>query len=453
MPDSGTIFTGTSRYSSDFRNIIDRAVAIASLPLARLQSDTSNLQAQASALGRLRTAFESLRNAVTGLEQATGISGYTTAVSNGAILTASISSGALAGVWSLEVTSLGAWTSTLSKDGLIRVSDPTTQNISTATSFTLTVNGTPTVITPEAATLYELVEAINEAGLDVEASIVNLGSTSSPDYRLAIRSTKLGSVSIQLSDGAEDLLDTLATGTKASFKVNGMATAVETDSRTVTLAPGLTITLLGVSEPGVATTVTVSRSSSAFTQALSSLVAAYNAALDALDAHRGEGAGALAGQSVVRMLGDALRRLTRYESGTSSIRTLTALGLTYDDQGRLSLDTTAFQHAVGGNPALLTEFLGSSSDGGFLGWANEVLDGLLDATGGVLTVTAEALEDQMEAQERRIEVEQERVDRVHEDLVARMAAADAMIAALEQQAEYITQLFESMRIASKMYSW
>ncbi len=453
MADTSTLFTGASRYSADFQNIIDRAVAIASLPLTQLESVRSNLQAQSTALGALRTAFESLQNAVTGLQNTTGISGYTTAVSNGAILSASVSSGALTGVWSVEVTSLGAWTSTLSKDGLIRVTDPATQNISAATSFTLTVNGAPKVITPEAATLDELVEAINEAEVEVEASLVNVGSSSSPDYRLAIRSTKLDSVSIQLNDGGQDLLDTLAVGAKAAYKVNGMATAIEADSRTVTLAPGLTITLLGVSEAGVATTVTVSRSTSVFTDALSSLVTAYNAALDALDAHRGEGAGVLAGQSIVRTLSDALRQLTSYESGTGAIRTLTDLGLTYDDKGKLSLDATAFQNAVAGNPTHVLEFLGDSSQGGFLKWASELLDGLLNTGGGLLTVTANGLQDQIEAQDQRIEMEQERVDRVRDDLVARMAAADAMIAALEQQANYISQLFESMRIAAKMYSW
>jgi len=216
MADSSTLFTGASRYASDFQSLIDRAVRIASLPLTQLQSARSTLQAQSSALSALEDAFQSLQTALSSLESATGVSGYSTAVSNGAVLSAAVSTGAMTGVWTVEVTSLGAWTSTLSKDGLTTVTDPSTQNLSAASSFTLTVDGTPTVITPAAGTLAALVEAINEADLEVEASVVNLGSGSSPDYRLAIRSTKLAAVSIQLNDGTQDLMETLATGGPAA---------------------------------------------------------------------------------------------------------------------------------------------------------------------------------------------------------------------------------------------
>jgi len=452
MADSSTLFTGASRYASDFESLIERAVNIASLPLTQLQSVRSNLQSQSSALSTLQSAFESLQNAVESLASTTGVSGYSTAVSNGAVLSASVSEGALTGVWTVEVTSLGSWTSTLSKDGLTTVTDPSTQNISSATSFTLTIDGTPTVITPDSGTLNELVEAINEAGLDVEASIVNVGSTSSPDYRLAIRSTKLAAVSIQLNDGSQDLLDLLATGAEATYKVNGMATELSSDSRTITLAPGLTITLLSQSDSGVATTVTVSRSTAPFSNALSAFVTAYNAALDALDAHRGKDAGALAGQSIILTLTDALRQLTRYEAGSGNILTLTDLGLSFDDKGKLSLNTTAFESAVGGNATALLEFLGSSTESGFLKWATDVLDSLLDSTDGALTLTMDTLKNQISAQDDRIELEQERIDQIRQALVAQMAAADALIASLEQQAKYISDLFESMRIAAQMYS-
>ena len=447
-----TLFTGASRYAADFQGLIERAVGIASLPLKQLQSVRTSLRDQSSALEQLQRSFESLRSALDGLKSITGTGGYTTAVSNGAVLSASVGAGAMTGVWSVEVTSLGAWTSTLSKDGLPRVSDPATQSITSATSLTLRVNGESKQITPASATLTALMKAINDAGLDVEASIVNVGTTSAPDYRLAVRSTKLAAVTIELEDEAGALLDTLALGSPATYKVNGMSQAIESDSRTVTLAPGLTITLLGTSEPGVPTTVTVSRSTSALSNALSAFVTAYNSAVDALDAHRGKAGGALAGQSIVRTLTDALRELTRYDRGAGPLSTLTDLGLTFDDKGKLSLDATALQNAAAGGWQQLKEFLGSGSGEGFLGWASQVLEAVLNSDSGSLSLASKSLRDEISAQDRRIEEEQERVDRMREELVARINAADAMIAALEQQALYITNLFESMRIAQRMFS-
>ncbi|MCS7316570.1 MAG: flagellar filament capping protein FliD [Bryobacterales bacterium] len=447
-----TLFTGTSRYAADFQGLIERAVAIASLPLKQLQSVRNSLQAQSSALAKVREALEALGSALDGLERIRGAGGYMTAVSNGAVLSASAGPGATLGVWSVEVTSLGAWTSTLSKDTLPKVTDPNAESISTAASFTLTVNGEAARITPMAGTLAALVEAINRSGLDVEASVVNVGGSSGPDYRLAIRSTKLAAVSIQLADDAGELLDTLAMGAPAAYKVNGMATVIESDSRTVTLAPGLTITLLGKSDPGVAATVTVSRSSTALNSALAAFASAYNAAVEALDAHRGQAGGALAGQSIVRTLSEALRQAVSYQAGSGQLRTLTDLGLRFDDKGKLSLDSAALDGVISGGWQALLDFLGTGSDTGFLTWARSVTETLLDSDKGVLSLATKSLRDEIAAQDGRIEAEQERIERVREDLVSRISAADAMIAAMEQKALYITNLFESMRIAAKMYS-
>lgn len=451
MSDNSTMFSGASRYASDFEALIERAVAIASLPLAQLQTTKAELEAQSDAVEALETAFTSLQSAITSLETAGGISSYTTSVSNAAIASVSIGKGAMAATYTVEVTSLGSWTSTMSKDGLNLVTDPAAESISSASSFTLTVNGTPAEITPAANTLSALVEAINDAGLDVEASLVNVGSTASPDYRLSIRSTKLDAVTIQLNDGSADLLDTLAAGAKAGYKLNGMATAIQSDSRTVTLAPGVTMTLLGESDPGVTATITVSRSTTSISNALSSFATAYNAVVDELDAHRGQNEGALAGHSIVQTLWDSLRQLAQYSGGPEGISSLTALGLNFDDQGKLSLDTSVFDGAASGNMDLLAEFLGSSSESGFLKYATDLLDSLLDGTDGLIQLSITSLEDQISDQDERIAVEEERVQQVEENLVAQMSAADALIAAMEQQVTYISGLFESMRIASQMY--
>lgn len=451
MSTSSTIFTCSSRYSTDFQSLLDRAVAIASLNLTQYNSQKTTLDSESSALSTLDTKFDAVQAAINSLENATGTSSYAYSISNAAIVSASLGDDALAGTYTIEVTSLGSYTSTLSKDGLTAVTDPATENISAASSFTLTVDGVETQITPASNTLSALVEAINDAGADVQASIVNIGNSSAPDYRLTIQSTKLDAVTVQLNDGSQNLLDTLATGANATYKLNGMTAAISNDTRTITLAPGLTVTLLSESDPGVATTITVARSASSVSNALSSFVSAYNNAVDALDAHRGENGGALAGQSIVSTLWDALRSTAQYSSGAETIGSLTDLGLTFDDKGKLSFDSTTFSSATSGNFELLLTFLGSSTESGFLNWATDVLDGLQDPTDGVLQSAIDSTESRISDQEDLIDAEQDRVDLVEQNLTAQMMAADALIAALEQQVTYITNLFESMRIAAQMY--
>ncbi|MBK9168931.1 MAG: flagellar filament capping protein FliD [Bryobacterales bacterium] len=437
---TSSIFNGASRYSNDFQAVIDRAVAIRSLGLQSLSQGRERLSAQSAAMNGLRTTFNSLRASLDAIGTSLGGSSLSASVSDGAIAKVNIGANALPGAYSLEVVSLGSFTNTLSTDGLPAVADPTGQSISASGSFTLTVNGDDFDVAPEANSLTSLVSAINQSGAGVEASIVNLGSTATPDYRLSLRALSLGSTTIQLNDGSSPLLDTIATGTMASYKVNGLSTAIESDSRTITLAPDLTVDLLGQSQPGVAMSITVSRSTAALGGALGSFASAYNAAVDEIGKHRGEQAGALAGESLLSTLAANLRAVSSYANTGGPISNLDQLGVSFNDQGRLIVDPAA----LGGKSFdALQAFLGSPSGSGFLAGAAATLDALTTDTSGLLPAATDSLTAQIKTQDDRIEVEQTRIDTYRDDLQSRIAAADAVIAALEQQVVYVQGLFSA----------
>lgn len=439
------IFSGSSRYANDFQSLITRAMSIASLPLSQLERGKTELESESSALAALQTRFSALAAAIDTLEDAIGADAYGVSVTGGAVLSAAIS-GAAEGVYNVEVTGLGAHTTTMSKDGFTTVTDPAAANIRAATSYTLTVNGTPTLITIAAPTLNALIEAINGSGAGVAATAVNVGTASSPDYRLSIRSDGYESLAISLADGATELLNDPVDGANASYKVNGAT--VLSDTRTVTIAPGLTATFLKTSETGVAETITVSRSTQAAENALNAFVNAYNQAVSELDKHRGDAGGALAGDAVLLTLSRALRDLMHYDSGSGGIASLTDLGLEFDDQGVLSLDAAKFDDA---SFAALASFLGSAAGSGFLETAAGVLRSVADETGGAIAAARDSVDASIDAQETAIEHEQESLDLYEAQITEKMNDADALIAALEQQAAYINGLFESMRVAAEMY--
>ena len=112
------IFSGNSRYASDFQTVINRSVAIASLPLQQLSNNKLVLQDQSTALTGLDNKFASLQSALGSIESATGLSSYSSSVSNGSVVKANISSGAMEGTYTVEVTSLGSFSNTMSRDGL-----------------------------------------------------------------------------------------------------------------------------------------------------------------------------------------------------------------------------------------------------------------------------------------------------------------------------------------------
>jgi flagellar capping protein FliD len=274
--------------------------------------------------------------------------------------------------------------------------------------------------------------------------VVNVGSTASPDYRLSVGSDAYDAVTVTLAAGATPLLDTMAGGSKAAYSVNGVA--VQTDSRTVTLAPGLKMTLLGESGAGVTTTLTVSREASAAKNALSAFATAYNALVETLDTHRGQGGGALAGDALLNTLTGGMRNLVNFEADSGAFANLAALGMTFDEEGVLQFSASAFDTATQGRTTGLFSFLHD-----FVKSADNLVDSLAGATSGMIASALETVEESIAQQEHRIQDEQDRLELFETTLTARINEADALIAALEQKVNYVTGMFDSMRAASRMY--
>lgn len=444
MSTSPTVFTGASAYSNDFQAVIARAIAIRSLGLNALSTGKARIIAESAAVSSLDTAFTNLQTAITAIGASTGASSMSAAVSTSGFVQPALAAAALPGSYSIEVTNLGAATNTLSKDGQIVVTEPAAQNLSAGTTFTLTVNGVDTTITPAGTSLNSLVTALNaNTALHVQASIVNIGPSGAPDYRLALQSTKLGANAIQLSNGATPLLDTLSTGTLATYKINSLATNITSDSRTITLAPGVTVALLQQSPVGVASTITITRSTTSTSNALSAFAVAYNAAVSEIDKSRGATAGILAGHSLLSTLSQSLRGISSYSSGAASLPNLTSLGFSFDKNGVLSFDPVTFGVAAAGNTTALYTLLGDTTSG-FIQAANTVLTALEDSTVGTIKTTVASLTALSNAQDTLIANEQARVDQFRVDLTNRISAADALIASLQQQVTFVTGLFASI---------
>jgi len=434
----------SSKYSTDLQQVLSRAVAIASLPLNQLNSQLSDLQNRSTALTSLNGKFSALQTALQGFSNS--VVSSSAQVSNSSVLTAQSDSTAKAGTYAIHVISAGAPSSALSQDGLPGVQNPFNQSITTSGSLTLTVGGTPVTVTPTSNTLSALADAINASGANVTATIVNLGSPSAPDYRLSVQSTKLGNITIQLNDGGQDLLGALSAGSEAQYQINGQpATPISSDSSTVTIAPGVTVDLLQSGDSNVV----VSQSSSAQADALSSFVAAYNAAVDELSLNRGKGGGALTGDGLIYTVSQSLRNMTSFVGGSGAVQNLTDLGLTFDKTGHLSFNQTVFGNVSAAHPNDVSAFLGSPSTGGFLKDATDTLNGLEDPTTGTIESTMASAQTAIDNQNRKISDAQDRLDLLTASLTAKIDAADALIASLEQQQSYFTTLFTDMNAINK----
>lgn len=437
MADGTSIFAGSSRFSSDLQAVIDRAVAIASLPLRQMQNSRTDLLGKQTAIGSLTSKFSSLRSALTSLDVG-GTSAPTATLSDSKVATVHTASGALTANLSLQVITPGSSSTMISGDSAPKVTNPSTQSITTNETVSILINGVPLEVTPPVGSLNALAQAINQASGGVEASVINIGPTGSPDYRLALRSTTLGNVTLGMVDDIQNLTGATTTGTTAQYRVNGVPSSpIESTSRTVTLSPGVTADLLTAGTTDIA----IENDGTAFKDALTSFATAYNALVDELDTHRGEGIGALVGDSLPISLASSMRQVLQYTAGGTGINNINGLGLNTDKSGHLIFDTTSFDAAYAENAQAVRSFLGSETGSGFLKAADGVLDQVDGLTSGMLVQAKSQVATSITTTDRSITDQQARITLMESNLRQRLVAADATIALLEQQVSLIKGMF------------
>jgi len=435
-----TTTTGSSSFAADLQASVSRAIQIAALPMEALQADVSNISSQTTELNTLGGLFNSLQTALQAIGSGTGSGALQATVGDPSVLSASITGTPLPGTYTIDVTDPGSSSSAISNSST-PVTDPTTENISGSSTFTLTVGSSNYNITAD--NLDDLASAINSSGAPVQAVVVNLGSPESPNYQLSLQATGLGAVNLQLNDGTSNLLTTMNTGTDGSYTVNGQpappASPISTDSSTVTIAPGLTVTLAAAGT----TTVTVSSSLSSVSSELSSFVTAYNAAFNELEKNFGQNGGALVGDSSVLEMQQALRQVIDYTGSGGSITSLAQLGLEFTQQGTLTLDSSAIAGMSQSQISDALSFLGNVNSGGFLQYANNTLNGITDPTTGAIATETQTLDNESQSEQNKINDEETQLTQMQTNLENQMAAANALISTLENQTTFLQGLFQA----------
>lgn len=434
------IFNGSSTFSTALSTVISNAVSLASLPMNQLQTDVTNLGSEQTALSTLSTSFSSLQSDVAAIDSAVSSGSLSASSSNTTAATASASSGALPGTYNLDVTNVGAQSTAVST---ATVTDPTTQNISSSTTYTLSANGQQYTIEPPVSsnTLESLVSAINSTTEGaVQATVLNVGTSSSPSYELSLQSSAYSSDPLTLDDGlgSGNILNTATAGSPIQYALNGQ-TGLTSNSQTLTISPNLTATVVGTGT----TNITVSQSTGSIATALTSFVTDYNAAATALAAQRGQSSGALAGSGVVDQLSEALQNLTNYTT-TGSIMSMADLGLTFDTTGTLAFDSSVLTSAASNNLQGVTDFLGSAASSGFLQAATNTMSSVMNSTAGIIPTEQTGITAQIATDNTKIATDQTNINTLQTNLTNQMDTADALIAEMQQQYSYVTGLFASM---------
>ncbi|MHB9116992.1 MAG: flagellar filament capping protein FliD [Burkholderiales bacterium] len=384
----------------DVNGIVSKLMSVESQPLTLLDQKTASYQSELSAYGVLRGALASFQASLASLNNTSSYNSLSSSVADPTVLTATASSTASVGTNSIQVNALAqaqkilttgySTTSATIGTGTLTFQFGTiaggtlTAGVYTGASFTLNANKASQAVTIDSAhnTLSGIRDAVNAANIGVSASIINDGTTNG--NRLVFTSNDSGaanSLKISTTDpslspvfaydpaGTQNMTQTVI-AQDASLVVDGVT--ITKSSNTITDAiQGVTLNLLKTNI-GTPTTLTTSRSTSAISKAVQSFVDGYNAlnktisGLTSYDPSTKQGGvllGDFTAQQIQRQVRLTLSNPVKDLNGAST--NLSTIGVSFQKDGSLSLDSTKLQNAITTNPdsitALFTSF-GKSTD-------------------------------------------------------------------------------------------
>lgn len=384
---SGIIPSGSVTSSSiDVANIVSQLMTVDSQPMTQLQSQQSGFQSRIAALNTVQSAVSSFQSAVQGLTSLSQYQSYN-ATSTSSAISASATSSATPGNYSVSVSQLAqaqsiASSGQTSQNAAIGTGATTTLTFDfgaisggtlssgtyTGATFTPNTSGAKTVtINSSNNSLSGIASAINAAGIGVTATIVNNGSSS--PYQLVLTGPSGGSNSMQIGvsgdatlagllsynpAGTQDLTQVSA-AQNALLNVNGIALS-QTSNTVSNAIQGVTFNLSGTTTTPA--TINVAQNTGAVTSAVQGLVSAYNTlngTIQGLASYNSSTkvAGPLFGDSMINNIQNQISSVLNTPiSGTTSLyNTLASIGVTFQQDGTLALNSSQLNTVLASNPA------------------------------------------------------------------------------------------------------
>lgn len=445
MPLSPLTFTGISSFSDDFQAILDRSVSIASLPARALEQEQAGLMTRKMAAAELRSAVAGLAAALHELG-GLGQGGALRAASSSSAVQATAGAGAAPGLYRItNITSLASQAVLRSAAGY---ADTDATPVSDGGGvLELVVDGVSHTITLGSGqdNLAGLRDAINAGGYGLTATILDAGEAAgSQRYYLSVASSQTGARTVELrttpGNAGSNMLAVVSPGSNASFELNGVAMTSTTNTISGAI-PGVTLELKATTAAGSAVDITVGLDAGPVSAALDRFVSAYNDLVEKLDAQAGKTAGPLAGESIVNDLRAALREITGYRTDQPR-GSLFELGISISSDGVMSFDHSVLQSLTAEDFQRILDFFGDGSTG--LSALETRLSHYSDPLAGALTAYIQNLDRTDERLTEQINAIYERVEATRQTLVARLQAADTLLARLEGQQTMLDAAIESL---------
>lgn len=454
---SGISFSGVSS-GIDTQSIIDALTNLESRPINAAKAKVTKLTSLQGQITQLSTRLKALRDKAASLSTvAQGLSLSVTS-SDTSKVTASASASAATGPHTLEISQLAqAASSYLS--GPSKITDPAAASTDTG-NLTITYAGTATAVDVTGLSLNAIRDAINTNVTGVSATVVNAGTSASPDYRIVLNGAESGATKTLTvtADAGVSLTNTTVLGAQnAIFKFDGIA-GIERETNTVTdYLPEVTFNLIAATETGKPVSLNITTDVSGVKDKIKAFVTAYNDVVSYYNTNNTYNsatkvAGSFFGDSTVGGLISNLRQLgfkggSEYVSKeTDTYGSLSSIGIALQSDGTLQIDDAKLTSRISTSAAkTLDLFADSDGSGTDLGIAIEIRNFAQYATTGgtvnsetgafvgVLDSKVASIKDQLASLQKTIDTGEDHVAQYTAQLKAKYSKFEEVIGKLKAQ--------------------
>jgi len=409
----------------------------------QLTNQQTTLDSQVSAYGTFTAALDTLKLALPPLEDASQLAGFVATVADKNIATATTSSDAVAGQYSLQVNNLATSAALTSKP-----QGSLTAALGTGT-LTIAVGqrSIPITIDSTNSSLSGIAAAINSAANNpgVSASII----TTTDGSRLVLTGTTTGAanaITVTQSGGDGGLAALALTQTQAaqdaSFSVNSFPakSASNVVSNAIT---GVTINLQQASAVDTPTILTVTPDTSSAQSSIDKFVTAVNGVLSSIHTLTAydpstQTAGPLNGNATLEAFQNQLQSILGKVTGSGGVTSLTDLGISAGTSGSYATDDTKLGNALSANLASIGNLLGGTN--GIATTIANLVDGYTKP-GGLLDTINQGLQTGLKNVSTQQAALSAQLAAYSARLTAEYNAMDTAVAPLKQTQTYLNAEF------------
>jgi flagellar hook-associated protein 2 len=448
MSSSGISFGGLAS-GLDTKAIIAALMAVERRPLAALETKKKGFQSQSKLFGDFETLLDKLRKSLDGVRKTDSFLDYKAELDDDKLLGAKAGAGAKPGTYEIVVRALArAQVSTTAgvadKDITRYGSGSGALNV-----LKITIDGVTTDIEIDDSnnTLEGIAGAINAAGLDVQATVLDTGRGATP-YKLVLSSKRTGAdgaFTVGYDDaGSQDFKDLIdgITNTSDASDAHITIDGVDVYRRTNVIGDaiaGVTLDLKGVHVAPANTRLTVSTDTTVTGDKIQKFVEAYNAVVDFVAAQNkvdenGQTSSALFGDSTLRSIRNSLRDIAggTAATGNDAFSLLAQVGVTTDRDGKLTFERSEFDEALTSDDAAVRKLFVDET-AGFAARLHGLVDGYLDSVDGLLKSRKDGFAQRVKDIERQIERGEARLERYEQTLVTRFSNLETLLNRLQNQ--------------------